>query len=273
MKPKNKEYLLRLARRTIEKFLTNKEIIVLDEDDLDSELKEHKGVFVTLKKNDELIKILKKAFFLQKNNDSIREFFEIYKSYNISDLFLKDIRCGKEFRADLPIQAINDLIITLLHSKIIIISNKNVILTIKSVNSSFDEINYIPEQYNEEFVYLEKYLQKYQIYENSTLNFFKTLVNFMYADFDFIKHYLTDYENYPILNPNILFHLIEIVKQLEITNKDFYVLKRELTVNIEKNKKAYFYYKVLNQNIKAESYEDVITYFPKKSEFDEIPDN
>jgi len=54
MKPKNKEYLLRLARRTIEKFLTNKEIIVLDEDDLDSELKEHKGVFVTLKKNDEL---------------------------------------------------------------------------------------------------------------------------------------------------------------------------------------------------------------------------
>lgn len=54
MKPKNKEYLLKLARRTIEKFLTDKEIIVLNEDDLDSELKEHKGVFVTLKKNDEL---------------------------------------------------------------------------------------------------------------------------------------------------------------------------------------------------------------------------
>ncbi len=54
MKEKNKKYLLEISRRAIEKYIYDKEILTLDEDSLDEELKENRGVFVTLKKGKEL---------------------------------------------------------------------------------------------------------------------------------------------------------------------------------------------------------------------------
>ncbi|MGE4554530.1 MAG: AmmeMemoRadiSam system protein A [Candidatus Paceibacterota bacterium] len=54
MKEKNKEYLLSLARRAIQKYLLEKQILEIDEDSLDEELKEKRGVFVTLEKNNQL---------------------------------------------------------------------------------------------------------------------------------------------------------------------------------------------------------------------------
>ncbi|NMB92027.1 MAG: AmmeMemoRadiSam system protein A [Parcubacteria group bacterium] len=54
MTPKNKKYLLQLARKTIEKYSFNKSVLELDEDDLNKELLEKKATFVTLTKNNEL---------------------------------------------------------------------------------------------------------------------------------------------------------------------------------------------------------------------------
>ncbi|MFA5360462.1 MAG: AmmeMemoRadiSam system protein A [Candidatus Paceibacterota bacterium] len=54
MNQQNKEYLLQLSRRTLEKYFQNKGILNVEEDDLDNSLKEKKGVFVTLWKNQSL---------------------------------------------------------------------------------------------------------------------------------------------------------------------------------------------------------------------------
>ncbi|MDD5760596.1 MAG: AmmeMemoRadiSam system protein A [Candidatus Pacebacteria bacterium] len=54
MNQKNKEYLLQLSRRTLEKYFQNKEILMIEEDELENSLKERKGVFVTLWKNQSL---------------------------------------------------------------------------------------------------------------------------------------------------------------------------------------------------------------------------
>lgn len=52
MNKKNKKYLLQLARRTIQKYLENKEILNIEAEDLDPSLKDKKGVFVTLWKKE-----------------------------------------------------------------------------------------------------------------------------------------------------------------------------------------------------------------------------
>lgn len=54
MNQQNKEYFLQLSRRTLEKYFQNKGILNVEEDDLDNSLKEKKGVFVTLWKNQSL---------------------------------------------------------------------------------------------------------------------------------------------------------------------------------------------------------------------------
>ncbi len=55
MTKKEKEYLLKLSRRTLEKYLKEKSILSIDEEDLKYPiLKEKRGVFVTLLKNGEL---------------------------------------------------------------------------------------------------------------------------------------------------------------------------------------------------------------------------
>lgn len=54
MDNKNKEYLLKLARRAIQKYFQDEGIFQIDEDDLPQTLKEKKGTFVTLWKNNKL---------------------------------------------------------------------------------------------------------------------------------------------------------------------------------------------------------------------------
>jgi len=54
MNKENKKYLLRIARRAIEKYFENKGIFQVEEDGLPQSLKEKKGTFVTLWENDEL---------------------------------------------------------------------------------------------------------------------------------------------------------------------------------------------------------------------------
>lgn len=54
MKEKNKQYLLDLARRAIQKYLLEKEKLEIDDENLDEEIKEKRGVFVTLTKNNQL---------------------------------------------------------------------------------------------------------------------------------------------------------------------------------------------------------------------------
>jgi AmmeMemoRadiSam system protein A len=54
MNNKNKEYLLKLARRTIQKYFQDEGMLQIDKDDLSQTLKEKKGTFVTLWKNNKL---------------------------------------------------------------------------------------------------------------------------------------------------------------------------------------------------------------------------
>jgi len=54
MTEKNKKYLLSLARRTLEKYLLERQVIEIDEEFLDEELKEKRGVFVTLTEDNQL---------------------------------------------------------------------------------------------------------------------------------------------------------------------------------------------------------------------------
>lgn len=54
MKQKDKKYLLELARRTLEKYFQNKDILQIEIDDLSDSLKEKKGVFISLWKNEDL---------------------------------------------------------------------------------------------------------------------------------------------------------------------------------------------------------------------------
>ena len=54
MKKENKQYLLKLARRAIQKYFQDKGVLQIDEDNLTQVLKEKKGTFVTLWKNDKL---------------------------------------------------------------------------------------------------------------------------------------------------------------------------------------------------------------------------
>jgi AmmeMemoRadiSam system protein A len=54
MNQKNKKYLLQLSRRTLEKYFQSKEILQVEEDDLPNSLKEMKGVFISLWKNQSL---------------------------------------------------------------------------------------------------------------------------------------------------------------------------------------------------------------------------
>lgn len=54
MNKKNKKYLLQLARMAIQKYFQDQGILQIDEDDLSQTLKEKRGTFVTLWKNDKL---------------------------------------------------------------------------------------------------------------------------------------------------------------------------------------------------------------------------
>ena len=54
MNKENKKYLLKLARRVIQKYFENQGILKIDEDDLSQILKEKRGTFVTLWKNNKL---------------------------------------------------------------------------------------------------------------------------------------------------------------------------------------------------------------------------
>jgi len=54
MNKKNKEYLLRIARRAIEKYFQDEGVFQIEEDELPKPLKEKKGIFVTLWKDDKL---------------------------------------------------------------------------------------------------------------------------------------------------------------------------------------------------------------------------
>lgn len=54
MKQKDKKYLLELARRTLEKYFQNKDILQIEIDDLSDSLKEKKGVFISLWENETL---------------------------------------------------------------------------------------------------------------------------------------------------------------------------------------------------------------------------
>ncbi|MGC8880739.1 MAG: AmmeMemoRadiSam system protein A [Minisyncoccia bacterium] len=55
MTKKEKQYLLNLSRRTLEKYLKEKSILAVDEDSLSFPiLKEKKGIFITLLKNNKL---------------------------------------------------------------------------------------------------------------------------------------------------------------------------------------------------------------------------
>jgi len=54
MNKEDKKYLLKLARRTIQKYFENEGMLKIDEDDLPQILKEKRGTFVTLWKNNKL---------------------------------------------------------------------------------------------------------------------------------------------------------------------------------------------------------------------------
>ena len=54
MNKEDKKYLLKLARRAIQKYFQDKGVLQIDKDDLTQALKEKKGTFVTLWKNDKL---------------------------------------------------------------------------------------------------------------------------------------------------------------------------------------------------------------------------
>lgn len=54
MNKKDKEYLLQLARRSIQKYLQNQKMLKIEEDKLPQTLKEKRGIFVSLWKNQEL---------------------------------------------------------------------------------------------------------------------------------------------------------------------------------------------------------------------------
>ena len=54
MNKENKKYLLKLARRAIQKYFEDEGILKIDEDDLSQILKEKRGTFVTLWKNNKL---------------------------------------------------------------------------------------------------------------------------------------------------------------------------------------------------------------------------
>jgi len=54
MNKEDKRYLLKLTRRAIQKYFQDESILQIDEDDLPQTLKEKKGVFVSLWKNQEL---------------------------------------------------------------------------------------------------------------------------------------------------------------------------------------------------------------------------
>jgi len=54
MNKKNKEYLLKIARRAIQKYFQDEGIFQVEENELFQSLKEKKGTFVTLWKNNEL---------------------------------------------------------------------------------------------------------------------------------------------------------------------------------------------------------------------------
>ncbi len=54
MNKKDKKYLLKLARRAIQKYFQDEGVFQIDKDDLPQSLKEKKGIFVTLWKNDKL---------------------------------------------------------------------------------------------------------------------------------------------------------------------------------------------------------------------------
>lgn len=54
MNKKDKEYLLKLARRTIKKYFLDESILQVDEDDLQQTLKDKRGIFVTLWKDNKL---------------------------------------------------------------------------------------------------------------------------------------------------------------------------------------------------------------------------
>lgn len=54
MNKEDKKYLLKLARRAIQKYFQDEGILQIDKDDLTQTLKEKKGTFVTLWKNDKL---------------------------------------------------------------------------------------------------------------------------------------------------------------------------------------------------------------------------
>ena len=54
MNKENKKYLLKLARRAIQKYFEDEGILKIDEDDLPQILKEKRGTFVTLWKNNKL---------------------------------------------------------------------------------------------------------------------------------------------------------------------------------------------------------------------------
>jgi len=54
MNKEDKKYLLKLARRTIQKYFIDEVVLQIDEDDLPQTLKEKRGTFVTLWKNNKL---------------------------------------------------------------------------------------------------------------------------------------------------------------------------------------------------------------------------
>jgi AmmeMemoRadiSam system protein A len=54
MNKQDKKYLLRLARRTLQKYFQDKEVLQIEEDNLPQTLKEKRGTFVTLWKNQKL---------------------------------------------------------------------------------------------------------------------------------------------------------------------------------------------------------------------------
>ena len=54
MNKENKKYLLKIARRAVQKYFQDEGIFQIEEDELSQSLKEKKGTFVTLWENDEL---------------------------------------------------------------------------------------------------------------------------------------------------------------------------------------------------------------------------
>lgn len=54
MNKKDKQYLLKLARRTLQKYFKDEEILQIENDDVPQTLKEKRGIFVTLWKDNKL---------------------------------------------------------------------------------------------------------------------------------------------------------------------------------------------------------------------------